>query len=270
MRRKSIGLFLVLTALSFCLMGCGIEPPFMSTPVTNTFEIDNDFEDISIDSSSFDVSLLPSTNEECTVICEESSTINHNVEVIGNTLTIKQQCDFMSGLFSYKIPFRVTIYLPASAYNYLSVKLSSGDLFVSEDFDFENVTIGTSSGDVDFRTTVEDNMSVNTSSGDIMLLNLEAGNLNLCSSSGDVALTNSIVKGDLDISTSSGEVFFDASDAENINISTSSGDVRGTILSEKQFSAKTSSGDVDMPVSGGDGECSIKTSSGDIQLSYVQ
>ena len=56
------------------------------------------------------------------------------------------------------------------------------------------------------------------------------------------------------------------SDADSILIKTSTGNVKGTLLSEKVFSAESDTGRVSIPKSYSGGECDISTSTGDIKI----
>ena len=54
------------------------------------------------------------------------------------------------------------------------------------------------------------------------------------------------------------------SDAATLSIKTDTGDVTGTLLTEKTFDAKASTGDVDVPKTTAGGVCKIRTDTGDI------
>jgi DUF4097 and DUF4098 domain-containing protein YvlB len=61
-------------------------------------------------------------------------------------------------------------------------------------------------------------------------------------------------------------VKFEKSDAAELSIKTDTGDVTGTLLTEKIFDAKSSTGDVDVPKTGSGGKCEIRTGTGDIRI----
>ena len=54
-----------------------------------------------------------------------------------------------------------------------------------------------------------------------------------------------------------------------LKIITSTGDIEGTLLSDKVFIVKSSTGDIDVPSSITSGMCEITTSTGDIEVRVV-
>ena len=55
-----------------------------------TYNIDEAFDSISVDGVECDVLLIPSTDSECRVVCNESDKITHTVEVENGMLTVKR------------------------------------------------------------------------------------------------------------------------------------------------------------------------------------
>ena len=64
------------------------------------------------------------------------------------------------------------------------------------------------------------------------------------------------------------DVIFDSFDAKNIYVSVTTGDVKGTILTDKIFNVKSSTGKVNVPDTYNGGICKISTTTGDIIISY--
>ena len=131
----------------------------------------------------------------------------------------------------------------------------------------DKLTIRSTSGDILIdRVEGDTDISVTTHSGDLFLASSECGTLDISLTSGDVDFFDFNVKGALSISGRSGDVDFSNSDAGSIDISLTNGDVTGTLLSEKIFSCKTTSGDISIPQTSGGGKCSIRLTSGDVDL----
>ncbi len=174
----------------------------------------------------------------------------------------------------------------ASLWGELSVTASTGRVDVSK-ISAKNVKIATSTGDVSVnyakisgelsvacstgRISVSDTecakFAAQTSTGDITLDSAEIGEgVNIKADTGDVLLRKTVAKGDFEIQTDTGEVTLDRADAKNLNIVTDTGDVTGSILTEKIFYSKTSTGNIEVPRGTSGGLCEITTSTGDIEI----
>ena len=89
-------------------------------------------------------------------------------------------------------------------------------------------------------------------------------NVDIELSTGDVTVKDINCKGNMAIRVSTGDVYIEKSDASEIFIKTSTGDVIGSFLTEKVYTAKTNTGEIDVPKSKNGGKCEIRTSTGDI------
>lgn len=114
-----------------------------------------------------------------------------------------------------------------------------------------------------------DTAKVDVSSGDITFKNLRAETLMSNGDSGDVILTDTVIAGRVDIERDTGDVEFNSFDAAEIHINVSTGDVTGTLLSDKVYIIKTSTGKIDVPDTITGGRCEITTSTGDVKISVV-
>jgi DUF4097 and DUF4098 domain-containing protein YvlB len=83
-------------------------------------------------------------------------------------------------------------------------------------------------------------------------------------------MKNVVATGMFDIKRSTGDVELDMCDANEIFVNVGTGDVFGTLLSDKVYIAKTSTGEVDVPKTIEGGRCEITTTTGDIKLSVVK
>lgn len=203
---------------------------------------------------------------------------------------------------SLKTP-QITVYLPQNIYNSLSVESDTGDITVPRDFAFKTVQINGHTSDVDFFASVSDTAQIKTASGNISVGTLTADSLSLTaatgdievnsvtvnngtnfktstgtvkltdiscgsilakSNTGDMSFKNVLVSGSLSAENGTGNVKFDNSDADTVSVKTGTGDVTGTLLSEKVFVTKTSTGTVRVPKTASGGKCEISTSTGNI------
>ena len=79
-------------------------------------------------------------------------------------------------------------------------------------------------------------------------------------------LKNTVASDSFSISRSTGDVILDHCDAGQITVKTSTGDVSGTLLTEKIFIARSSTGSIHVPDTAAGEKCQITTSTGDINI----
>ena len=255
---------------------------------TNDYEISEQFNDISIISSSADIVFAASKDGKCRVVCYEEVKMAHSVSVENNALTItvkneKRWYDYIE--LSFSSP-RITIYLPAGEYGALKIENNTGHVSLPDSFGFDTIDVEVNTGRVECKASANDTIKIKASTGDIDLTNASANSVELsvstgkttvsnvkCDSltsmggTGDITLEDVIVSGSLSIKRTTGDVEIESSDAGEILIKTNTGDVEGSLLSEKTFITHTSTGDVDVPKGTTGGTCEITTTTGDIEIS---
>ena len=199
----------------------------------------------------------------------------------------------------------MTVYLPDGSYESLRVVSRTGDVTVPAEFAFGNAGIDASTGDVAFFGQAGGRLAVETSTGDIALKGVSAGEIALSVSTGGVSaesvecegaftvnvntgktalsnvacgslsvkggtgrvtLSDTAARDSFDIEVRTGDVRFDGCDAGEIRVKTSTGDVTGTLLTQKVFVCRTSTGRVRVPDTTEGGRCEIATSTGDIEI----
>lgn len=259
---------------------------------TREYTFEEDIQDISIETTTSDIQILPSEESTCKVVCYEQEKLTHSVTTENGTLTIspvdnRRWYDHI-GIFNLKAP-KITVYLPETVYTALMVVTSTGDVTVPEDFQFDTLSITATTGDVHCNASVSGEMEVTVSTGDIRIADLTAGNVTLTmttgdiqsrnvscsrftcqSSTGDVKLDHLIASEEITVSSNTGDVKLDKCDAAELSLSTNTGDIHGSLLSGKVFTAQASTGEVDVPPSGHGGQCNISTSTGDIHITIEE
>ncbi len=204
---------------------------------------------------------------------------------------------------------KITVYLTKTQYSSLVIKDDTGDIDVSSHFTFKNIDIDVSTGDVELKASATENVKITTTTGDISVENITATNLDVTATTGDVeietvaiaeTITANVTSGDVDlesvtvknltltastgnislndvlasqnisIETTTGNVIFDGADANEIVVETTTGNVKGTLLTNKKFTTKTSTGRIRVPSLSDGGNCKITTTTGDIILQIKQ
>lgn len=273
---------------------------------TATHDINDEFENISINTTTADVTILRSADDSAHVVCFYNKKITYSVAVTDGTLSIegndeRRWFDHI-GIVSNTPELRV--YLPSDEYEALTIDLSTGDVRV-EDFSFASINIELTTGDVEclassdaelnIHTTTGDigisgasvaSMSLKTNTGDVnvfeiscdgdihmksttgssVLTNVSCKNLSIESGSGDTKMINVIASETITVNKNTGDVELEACDAAELNIKTTTGDVVGSLLTEKVFVTNTTTGDISVPKSTSGGICEISTTTGEIDI----
>ncbi len=233
-----------------------------------TYDISEDFDNIEISVGVNDIVFEKSEDKNAHFTCAETEKIKYTVEVKNSTLFIKEKknktlVDFMS---LNNTPSNV-LSLPKDAYKKVTGSLGSGDITLGA-YSFDELSLKVGSGDI-YVSDVSCSKAVeaHASSGSVNFTDVTSGgSFNAVTGSGRIELSNCEGK-DVELKTGSGRIVLDKCDGDSLVMSTGSGDIRGTLKTGKVFQAKAGSGDVSVPASTeGNGTCNVKTGSGDIEI----
>ena len=253
---------------------------------TNVHTPIEDFNSISVSTSTADITFLPSEDERCSVVCVDQKNLTHSVTVADGVLKIEKvdSRTWYDHITLFSRPTSITVYLPKSEYASLYVSSSTSDVKLSSGFTFNSIDVTLSTGDVDVEGVTTGALSLSVSTGNVsaksincggeVFVKVSTGKVNLTDttckslvsggSTGDITLTSVVASESFSIERSTGDVRFEGCDATTITVKTDTGDVRGTLLSEKIFFTSTSTGKVNVPRSTSGGSCDISTITGDI------
>ena len=280
--------------------------------VNNSYTPEGEFHSIAIETDTADIVFVPVAEGACRVECHEEEKAQHVVTVADGVLSVKKTdtrkwYDHIS-FFNISTP-SITVYLPTSAYDALTVRASTGDVEVPKELSFATVDVKLSTGDVRMYASVSETLRVKTSTGKILLEGVSAGAIELSTSTGKITLTtiqcageiklrvdtgktvltdvhcrsldaegdtggirleNVIAKESISIKSDTGDVTFEACDALEIAVKTDTGDVKGSFLSDKIIFAKSDTGRVNVPHLTSGGRCEIESDTGDIKITILQ
>lgn len=235
---------------------------------TNSYEIGENYKDISILTETADIEFLLSENEKTSVVCREEASAKHAVGVKEGKLTIevndtRKWYEHIGINFSFP---KITVYLPQKEYGALNVKGSTSGVSLSEELRFKSVDIAVSTGDITLENTSAEDVEISVSTGKTSAVNLNCTSFTSKGSTGDVYLKNVIATDKLSLKRNTGNITLEKCDAAEITIKNDTGYVKGSLLSEKVFTASASTGKVDVPKTTSGGKCEITTSTGDIKI----
>ncbi len=230
-------------------------------------------ETIHIDTSSTDVTIKPSTNDQVIVHYYGHG---NDKGIEGNDFTIQQQASALSimikqiPMIRFGIVFidaHLDVLLPPKLFKQLHMKTSSGDIHLNQ-INCEQVKLEATSGEIEAIHINSNRLSINTTSGDIDLQEGKSKQLSLRTTSGEISVEN-VFSQDLSAQSTSGDIELNHFIGENITLKATSGEIKGTyIIGNVQ--ANTSSGDVDFYFKEISPQTFIHTSSGDVTVRTEQ
>lgn len=218
-----LGMGVLMGGMAFVASGFDLGKLSTSKSVTETYAIEDDFQNIKIDVNTEKVVFAASGDGSCRVVCFEQEKDPCNVRVDGQTLIIdkaeRHRWIWNIGIVTYRP--EVTVYLPEALYGELSVKTDTGDVDLPGDFSFEGITVKSDTGDVSCAASASGNISAQTDTGNIKLSGLSASGMELKSDTGAMELSNINLTGDLVIKEATGRVEMENVSCRNL---TSNGD----------------------------------------------
>ncbi len=273
----------LMTAVLLVLIGCILFVGVMATLgwdfaklstvkyETNTYEINEVFSEISMNTDTADIIFALSDDGKCRVECYEAENAKHSVAIEEDALVVKinnqkSWHDYIG--FHFGSP-KITIYLPKAKYSALSISEGTGDIEIPKDYSFGNVDISLSTGDVDFCATASRSIKIKTSTGNIRVKNISAGSLDLSVSTGKVTVSGVTCKSNITIGVSTGKARLTNVACESVISSGSTGNITlSNVIATEKFSIERSTGNVNFSDSDA-AEIYVKTDTGDVTGSLL-
>ncbi len=233
---------------------------------TNTYEIYEDFSDISIKTSSADIVFLPSDDDKCKVVCFERQNVKHLVYAADGVLTLNV-VDTRAWYEYIGINFiseKISVYLPRAEYDSLVIKESTGDINIPNDFQFDSIDISVSTGVVKCSASALGAVKIESSTGDVCVRGISAGSLDISVSTADVTASDISCDGEVKVETSSGDAGLKNITCKNLISDGDSGDISlENVIASQRFIIERDTGDVRLRASDA-AEIFIETDTGDV------
>lgn len=202
----------------------------------------------------------------------------------GDTLKFERKNDEHFGFFfgDNGVQHYVEVKLPKDFSKHLVIENSSGDVALVDSFVFDELELGTTSGNIAINE-VEAECEIGATSGDIYIEKINGSEHNIGATSGKITVKNGV--GNLNLGTSSGDIFIEKLEASKVDIGATSGNITlkeiqgdleigttsGNIFMEtvegEEHEIECTSGNV--KIEEGKGDFQIETTSGDVFLKKV-
>ena len=238
---------------------------------TSTYQVDDDFSSISIETDTEDITFVPSEDGGCKVVCYGEEDRNYIVEVEDNTLTIGVE-DERKWYGHIGIGFeehKITVYLPKGEYDVLKIKESTGEVEIPKDFTFGSVDVSITTGDVQWGASVSGMLKIHTNTGDIKTEDISAGEVDILVTTGRVNVKSVVCSGDIKLKVNTGKSSFTDVNCKNFTTNGSTGDISlENVIATEKLCIERDTGDVRLE--GCDaGEIFIQTDTGSVSGSLL-
>lgn len=195
--------------------------------VTNTYDVNEQFTNITIDTDEFDIRIVPSDDGTCRVECMESDKVYNTVSVKNGTLFVESHDErgWLNYFGFFVGDMSITVYLPERDYGNIDLETSVGDVDISEPFTFEKSTIETDTGNITVSTNATDILSTKTDTGYIKLSDIETKSLDVKSGTGNITVNSVKVTDVIDLDTDTGSVALTDAKCHGLTAESSTGDI---------------------------------------------
>ena len=257
---------IVICGVSFGVLGFDLGKLSTVTYVTNTYDVSEKFQNISIDGDTENIKFVVSEEGKCRVVCFEEENDLHTVRVEDQTLTIEKK-DRKGFWWNVSIATEspsITVYLPEKVYKELSIESDTGDVEIPKEFSFDTIDVNLDTGDMSCLASAEGDIRVRTDTGHITIADVTAAGMLLSSDTGKMELSDVKISGDLEIQEHTGKVVLENVKCRNF---TSDGDtgslVMTNVTASGEFNLERNTGDIEFH--GCDAETIyVETDTGDV------
>ena len=234
--------------------------------VTNTYEFNDGFNNILLQTDTADIIFIESEDSICKVICHEPVNAKHIVSVKDDSLTISvnDQRKWYNYIgISWSSP-SITVYLPKTEYASLSVKTDTGKIEIPQNFKFSDADITATTGNVIFNASASNDIKIKTSTGSIRTKNLTANTLTLTATTGNISMNSIKCSGDIILDISTGKTTVENVSCNNFTSDGSTGNISAdNLISTGNIHIERSTGNIKLNQSDAS-ELFLKTSTGNV------
>ena len=217
---------------------------------TNTYELEDDFENILIKGNTADIQFLKSEDGKTKVVCHENAKTPHLTQIKDGTLFIeitdnRKWYEHLS-IFNFDHT-KITVCLPEGTYGDLNIKTTTGNVTLPKEFTFENVSTRVSTGSIACSSSATNLLQLRTSTGKISISDLTAGRIDLASTTGGMIASKITCTGEMRAEvTSGGAIFTDIACKSLLSEGDTGNLTLKNVIAEAKFDIERSTGNVKM------------------------
>lgn len=256
----------LICAVAFAMLGFDIKKLNTLKLVSNTYEISDDFNNISIDADIENISFALSNDGRCKVICYEEEDDTHNVRVENNTLMIDKanKKHINISFFVVTESPTITVYLPKTYYQAITVNSDTSDIVIPKEYSFESINVTLSTGDVTCLASANGTINIGTDTGNINISDISAADIKLSTDTGDINISDVTLTENMRIEEDTGDVTIKGVSCKKLTWLGDTGDLIMTdVIASDEFKLEGDTGDIEFNDCDA-GTIYAKTDTGDI------
>ena len=230
--------------------------------------INDEFHSLEIVTTTADILVLPSGDQECHVSCYDKESMRHAVTVEDGTLKVKiadtrKWYNYIG--FDFGHP-QVTVYLPDAFFDAIAVSASTGDVEIKK-ISADDVSVVLSTGDVSLSEMAVSNITVTASTGDVNICESDVtDNIKAVVSTGDIDVLGVTGNSAISLKSTTGNTTLKNVNAASLSATASTGDAKFTSVSiSGELCSKRDTGCTDI-VDTTAGKFNLKASTGDVSF----
>lgn len=236
------------------------------TYVTNTYEVNDEFDKISINVDTTEIEFVLTEDDACSIVSFEAEKLKHSATVQNGTLvvgTVDTRKWYDHICISMGSP-KMTVYLPQNQYASLFIETDTGDINIPKDFAFNKIKIDGDTSEVNCFASVTNVLEIELSTGDINIDSITAGQVKLTTTTGEIAVNSVTAKNNIDIETDTGKVKLTNVSCSDFVAESDTGTMTlKNVVATGSLSVESDTGDVRFDGSDAT-EISVKTDTGDV------
>ena len=238
---------------------------------TREYALSQDFNQISIDTFTAEVTFVKTDDGTKKVVCYEEENRAHAVSVQDGALSVKavdtrKWYEYIG--ISWHTP-SVVVYLPETEYGGLQIKSSTGDVEIPQNFRFDSVEISATTADVKIGASVTNGVKIKTTTGDVCVENTSVGALDISVSTGKVAVSQVTVGGEVKINVSTGDAKLYAVTCQSLFSNGSTGDISlENVIATQAFDIERDTGGVTFTFCDAE-QITVETDTGNVKGSLL-
>ncbi len=243
-----------------------------SVYVTNTYDITDDFNEISITADTADIDFKQALDGKTRVVCFEKQGEPHTVNTENGALIIThnkpQSLKDSITFLSINQP-KITVYLTKQAYGELVIKATTSDINLPKSFSFESITVNNTTGDFECEASVAEFIDVKVTTGDVSLEDVTAKSINVTITTGHTEIKNLRCENDITITATTGRTELSDVKCKNLNSVATTGKITlDKVIASEKLTIERDTGDINFEESDAT-EIFAKATTGDIRGSLL-
>jgi DUF4097 and DUF4098 domain-containing protein YvlB len=197
--------------------------------VTNTYEINDRYEKITIDAREAKVKIEPSNDGITELFCYEKKRMPYEFLIQDGTLVIKPK--------------------KSKWYNFLRIGIDRSEIRLAVPESVSgNISVKANVGCIDVRSiTCDGKIDIQTNTGNVNLENVSCEDFESKGNTGSVSLNGFTAKKSITISRNTGKISLHSCTAPEIFVKTKTGTVCGKLPSNTVFRVRTNTGKIEIP-----------------------